>query len=79
VKLPKWQDAIFGIGGIIFLVSLIPSLAGDDKPAAVTSLATGLTLYAFLVVHASYKLWIAFGLTFVTASMWMALFFQTIF
>ncbi len=74
----KWQDVVFSIGEIVFLISLFPSLLSDQKPAALTSLATGLTLCAFLPVHASYKLWMAFGLTFVTAILWFILAAQVI-
>lgn len=69
----KWQDKVFSIGEIVFLTGLIPSLLSDHKPAATTSLATAVMLYAFLFVHASYGLWVTFTLTAVTATIWLAL------
>lgn len=35
-------------------------------------------LYLFLFVHASYKLWMAFCLTTITATLWLVLFFQVV-
>jgi len=71
-----WQDKVFAAGEIVFLVSLLPSVFGPDKPAALTSLATALMLCGFLFVHASYKLWMAFSLCCVTIALWFTLFFQ---
>lgn len=74
----KWQDRVFSLGEIVFLISLFPSVLSDHKPAALTSVSTAVMLYLFMVVHASYKLWAAFVLTFITATVWMVLFFQVI-
>lgn len=75
----KWQDAVFAIGEIVFMIGLIPSLLGPDRPSAITSLMTGLMLIGFLFVHASFKLWTAFSLAAVTATMWFVLAAQVIF
>lgn len=69
----KWQDKVFSMGEIVFLTGLIPSLLSDHKPAALTSFATAIMLYGFMTVHASYKLWVTFTLTFITATIWLAL------
>lgn len=69
----KWQDKVFSLGEVVFLTGLIPSLLSDHKPAALTSFATAIMLYAFLFVHASYGLWVAFVLTALTATIWLAL------
>jgi K+-sensing histidine kinase KdpD len=69
----KWQDKVFSIGEIVFLTGLIPSLLSSHKPAAATSLATAVMLYAFMFVHASYGLWVTFTLTAITATIWLAL------
>lgn len=75
----KWQDKVFSVGEIVFLTGLIPSLLSEHKPAALTSFATAVMLYAFMTVHASYKLWVAFTLTFITATIWLVLGFQVTF
>lgn len=69
----KWQDAVFFVGEIVFLTSLIPVLWSPHKPPWGTSLATAFMLYTFLLVHRSYKLWFTFSLTLVTASIWLTL------
>lgn len=69
----KWQDRVFSLGEVVFLTGLIPSLLSNQKPAATTSIATAIMLYAFLFVHASYGLWVTFTLTFITATIWLAL------
>lgn len=74
----KWQDAVFALGEIVFMIGLVPSLVGPDKPSWVTSILTGLMLCGFLTVHASYKLWTAFVLCTVTACMWFVLAWQVL-
>lgn len=74
----KWQDIVFTVGEVVFLTSLFPSVLSDQKPAAATSFATALMLYIFLLVHASYRLWVAFSLTIITASVWVLLGFQAL-
>lgn len=75
----KWQDKVFSVGEIIFLTGLVPSLLSGHKPAATTSFATAIMLYAFMTVHASYKLWVTLTLTFITATIWLALGIQVAF
>jgi hypothetical protein len=69
----KWQDKVFSVGEIVFLIGLIPSLLSDHKPAALTSFMTAAMLYSFLLVYASYKLWVTFVLGALTATIWLAL------
>lgn len=75
----KWQDKVFSLGEVVFLTGLIPSLLSDHKPAALTSFATAIMLYAFMTVHASYGLWVTFSLTAITATIWLALGLQVAF
>lgn len=72
----KWQDLLLSFGGIIFLLGLLPSVLGNNKPAPTTSLSTAIMLCAFLFVYASYKLWMVFCLTVVTAALWFLLYAQ---
>lgn len=74
----KWQDAIFSAGEVVFLLSLLPSVFSDQKPAPITSLVTAIMLCLFLTVHASYQLWLAFCLTILTAGLWFTLFMQAL-
>lgn len=78
IRRMKWQDVVFATGEVVFLTSLFPSLLSDQKPAAATSFATAFMLYLFLLVHASYKLWVTFTLAAITATIWLALGIQVI-
>jgi hypothetical protein len=74
----KWQDVIFAAGEIVFMLSLLPSVFSEQKPAPLTSIATALMLCLFLFVHASYKLWMAFTLCTATIALWFVLFLQAV-
>jgi hypothetical protein len=74
----KWQDMVFALGEVVFLISLFPSLLGDQKPEPVTSFATAFMLYLFLLVHASYGLWVTFTFAIVTATIWLILGLQVV-
>lgn len=74
----KWQDAVFAMGEIVFMVSLIPSVLAHRAPAPVTCGATAAFLMTFLAVHISYRLWFTFCLTCVTITLWWILFLQSI-
>jgi hypothetical protein len=75
----KWQDAIFATGEVVFMVGLLPSVFSDHKPAPITSLTTAVMLMAFLCVHFSYRLWMAFTLCIGTIFLWLVLFVQVAF
>lgn len=66
-----WQDWVFTVGSIIFIVALIPSFKRPPAPA--TGLVTGLVLLAYSVTQASLNLWFAFGTTLILALCWFAL------
>lgn len=75
----KWQDIVFSVGELVFMFGLIASLVSSDKPAVITSLTTGGMLVTYLAVHRSFKLWVTFTLTLITATMWFILAAQVIF
>lgn len=52
-----WQDIVISIGQLIFVLALIPSIVGNDKPAVSTSLINGLILAIFTFTFASLGLW----------------------
>ncbi len=52
-----WQDVVISIGQWIFVVALLPSVFGKDKPALSTSLITGAVLAAFAVTFATLLFW----------------------
>jgi len=75
---PKWQDLVFTLGGALFIVALLPSVVGDNKPAASTSLLTAIVLYVYSTVYYSYRLWLSLATGLLTASLWLTLYIQVI-
>lgn len=73
-----WQDLIFGLGQLVFMAGLLPSVLGHQKPDPITSLLTAVMLCLFLMVYVSYRLWIAFSLTTMTIGLWVVLLFQAL-
>lgn len=66
-----WQDLVFAVGEIVFLVTLIPLLFKDTNIGAFTGLGTAFMLYTFMLAHISYKNWITVSLTWITATIWL--------
>lgn len=67
-----WQDWVFAIGEVVFLVSLLPILFdGNANVPAVTGLVTAAMLYGFLACQISYRNWMTAALTVVTATVWV--------
>ena len=52
-----WQDIVLSVGQYIFVIALLPSVFGKDKPALSSSLLTGTVLGVFTVVYATLGLW----------------------
>jgi hypothetical protein len=46
-----WQDALLSAGQYIFVLALLPSVFGKDKPALSSSLLTGAVLAAFALAY----------------------------
>lgn len=73
-----WQDLVFMIGGFLFAIALFPTLMSKDKPPKLTSFLTGTILLVFAICYATMDLWLAFGATLLTATMWFAILAQKI-
>ena len=72
-----WQDAVFSIGTAIFILALIPTVLGPNKPEASTCLLTGVILLGFSITHMTLGLWIASAVAFLNAVVWFVLLAQT--
>lgn len=68
-----WQDIIFSIGEVVFLIALIPLLFTDSKVPTYTGLSTGAMLYLFGLCQFSYRNWITLTLSLITATIWILL------
>jgi hypothetical protein len=73
-----WQDYIIGIGAFIFVIALIPSIIGPNKPDIKTAIPTSIVLYSFVVSYISMGLWLAATTTAGTAIEWTILSVQQI-
>ena len=72
-----WQDYIFAIGSIFFIIAIIPTLRSKtEKPKRISCAITAFWLWAFLAVYISFGLWFSFSLGLVSASAWTVLALQ---
>ena len=72
----QWQDLVFTIGQIIFIISLIPSIISKDKPALATSVITAIVLFVFAYVDFSLSLYFASVAVAATGVGWTVLAYQ---
>lgn len=68
-----WQDFIFAGGQWVFIVALLPSIMGKDKPALFTSIVTTMALILFVISFASLSLWISAVSTACSTAAWTIL------
>ncbi|HEY4473962.1 MAG TPA: hypothetical protein VI957_02275 [Candidatus Paceibacterota bacterium] len=71
-----WQDIILSVGQYIFVIALLPSVFGGDKPALSSSLLTGFVLAIFSAVYASLDLWSSTIASAIVATTWFVLAWQ---
>jgi hypothetical protein len=55
----SWQDWVFSVGGLVVLVSLLPTIRGVEKPALATSVTTFILVAIFAGTMASLHLWLS--------------------
>ncbi len=48
-----WQDIVLAIGSWVFIIALIPSIKGKEKPPISTSIVTGCILAVYAFVYAT--------------------------
>ncbi len=68
-----WQDIIIAAGQWIFLLALLPSIFGKDKPALTTSIVTGIVLAVLAFAYATLALWISTISALLVSSAWLTL------
>jgi len=71
-----WQDLVFTFGQIIFVVALIPTIKGKDKPAFITSLITGAVLLSFTTAYFALALYFSALMSTIMSASWFLLAFQ---
>lgn len=70
------HDLIFATGSVVFIIALIPSILGVHKPAASSSLITGIVLTVFGFTYLTIDYAFAAATTFITALCWYILLVQ---
>ena len=68
-----WQDIVLSIGAWLFIIALIPSIKGKDKPPVSTSILTGSVLAVFALTYATLELWLSVLSTGVLSLAWFLL------
>ncbi|MDR3502473.1 MAG: hypothetical protein P4L79_07805 [Legionella sp.] len=68
-----WQDIVLSVGSWIFIIALLPSLFGKDKPPISTSLMTGGVLLVYNFVYVSLHLWLTLVSTGILTLAWLTL------
>jgi hypothetical protein len=68
-----WQDWIFSLGQIIFLIALVPTLKGKSKPELLTSIVTSAILVIFALTYFSLGLWFSAASSVAMTIAWAAL------
>jgi hypothetical protein len=69
----SWQDLVFGVGSLVFIVALIPALFSEEKPPLSTSIPTSLVLISFSLTYATLDLPFAAITGAISGCMWGAI------
>ena len=73
----NWQDLVFSIGNVCFLVANMGAiLSPTQKPPRLSCTITAICLWAFVLTYASLDLWFSFCVGTLSASGWTLLVFQ---
>lgn len=73
----SWQDIVFGVGSILFILALIPTIRSGEKPAPTTSAATATILFFFGIAYMSLDLWFAAATSYLTSLTWAFILYKT--
>jgi hypothetical protein len=69
----SWQDLVLTVGQVIFVIALIPTVVGKDKPALQTSVLTSAVSFSFMAVYVSLSVPFASMTAALNGSMWLVL------
>lgn len=75
----KWKDWIFGSGGIVFTLFLLPAVFSSDKPPVLSSIPTWIFLWLFVLAHSANKDYKGAFWTFACGAVWLILALQKLF
>lgn len=66
----QWQDIVFTVGSLVFIIALLPSVFSENKPDIKTSALTTVILSVFALTYFSLHLYFSSIVTFATALVW---------
>jgi len=69
----SWQDLVLTVGQVIFVIALVPTVVGKDKPALQTSVLTSAVSFSFMAVYVSLSVPFASMTAALNGSMWLVL------
>jgi hypothetical protein len=69
----SWQDLVLTVGQVIFVIALVPTVVGKDKPALQTSVLTSMVSFSFMAVYVSLSVPFASMTAALNGSMWFVL------
>lgn len=75
----NWKDWIFGSGGIVFTLFLLPAVFTTDKPPLISSLPTWFFLWLFVLAHSANRDYKGAFWTFLCGTIWLILAIQKMF
>lgn len=68
-----WQDIVFSVGAWIFIIALLPSIFGKDKPPFSSSILTGGVLLIYAFTYMSLHFWVTMASTGLLGIAWLTL------
>jgi hypothetical protein len=72
----QWQDMVFTVGSLVFIIALLPSVFSKNKPDIRTSTGTAVILTVFAATYYSLGLYFSAVVTALTAIVWAFLAWQ---
>jgi hypothetical protein len=71
-----WQDIAIGLGQCVFVVALVPTILGKEKPPLTTSLPTATVLGMYTFVFLSLSLPFSTIMSLLSAMAWLVIGYQ---
>ncbi len=68
-----WQDIVIFVGQWIFVIAIIPTILGREKPALSTSIVTGTVLVIFALTYATLDLLLSAVASSIISAAWFIL------
>ena len=74
----SWHDVVFAVGGVVFGVSLVPTIVKRQAPALMTSVPTSALLVVYVATYLTMRFWFSAAVTGAIAVCWVTMAVQRI-